>query len=161
MNPTHLVGAFDVTFVSTAGPRSGKGAAGTLSLRAQEPALVNLAQGDSSVTVTQPVVGLLELPLDSIGAVRMGDPMSEDASSPGIAIYITRTRAGEVADILARVGSGSNARGQLPSFDAGFFTLFVRRLGPDGIWGDWRSSPGAGGGLDRETVGHFCAIKQR
>lgn len=160
LDPAHLLGDFDVTFVTTEGLRSGRSTAGRLALRPQQLDLVPVAQPDSSVVVVQPAVGRLALELDSIGAARMGDPLSDSATAPGVAMYVTRTTAGDVADILARVGSASTARGQMPSFDAGFFTLFVRRLGPEGIWGDWRSSPGAGAGPDSEAGGHFCALRR-
>lgn len=152
----HLTGAFRIVFVTTAGSMTGHSAAGTLRLRPQEPALVDLIGADTSLVLTQPVIGQLDLALDSIGATRMGDPMSDSNAMPGVGLYVTRLPGG--TGVVGRVGAGSNARGLMP-FDAGYFTLFIQRVNSDGIWGIWRSSPGAGGLVTPEARGHFCAAR--
>jgi hypothetical protein len=129
-----------------------------LVLRAQDQALVRIPFADSTVAVSQPVIGMLELATDSVGATRMGDPMAADAATPGVGVYVTSRRGGPVTGVIARVGSGSNVRGQMV-FDGGYFTLFVARVSPTGIWGGWRSSPGAGGMVAPDAQGHFCAEK--
>ena len=111
------------------------------------------------VMVTEPVIGLLDLELDSIGATRMGDPMSMDSMAPGVGIYITRRRGGEITGALARVGSASNGRGQSP-IDGGYFVLYFRRVVTDSFGGDWASSPGPGNQLGTtESHGRFCAVR--
>lgn len=152
-----LSGTYAVTFVATAGLRSGHTIAGQLTLRPQDPSLVTTLPHDGTV-ITQPFIGQLDMELDSIGAVRMGDPMAADSSLPGVAFYVSHRPNGEASGVIGRVGSASNSRG--PSgMDAGHFTLFVRRISADGIWGGWTSNPGAGGFITPDARGHFCALR--
>lgn len=153
-----LNGGFEVKFVATAGQRAGQVATGRLWLRPQDAGLVRLTSADPNVVVSQPTIGRLDLALDSIGAVRMGDPMSDSINTPGVGLYVTQLAGGGVTGVVARVGSGSNVRGQM-LFDGGYFTLHVRRVGPDGIFGSWTSSPGSGGMVTTDPAGHFCAVR--
>ena len=157
MSVPQLIGSYAVTFVATEGPKAGRTVRGRLVLRAQNQSLVHLPFGDSTSSFTQPVVGAMDLATDSIGATRMGDLMAADGERPGVGVYVT-SRDGQVSGILARVGSGSNGRSEMV-IDGGYFTLYVARVGPNGIWGGWRSSPGTGGMVTPDAVGHFCAEK--
>jgi hypothetical protein len=152
-----MAGSYAVAFVATAGLRSGHAVAGRLTLRPQAPSLVTIEPHDGTV-ITQPSIGQLDMELDSIGAVRMGDPMALDSTMPGIAFYVSHRPGGEASGVIGRVGSASNSRGP-GGMDAGHFTLFVRRISTDGIWGGWTSNPGAGGLLTPDARGHFCALK--
>jgi len=152
-------GNYAATLVATEGPRAGQSVRGRLVLRAQDQSLVRIPSADSNITVTQPMIGTMDLAADSIGATRMGDLMATDAAMPGVGVYVTSRRGGPVTGVIARVGSGSNARGQM-GFDGGYFTLFITRVSHNGIEGGWRSSPGAGGAATAEAQGHFCAERQ-
>jgi len=152
-------GSYDVTFVSTEGPVAGHRVRGRLVLRAQDQALVRVPYADSTTVVTQPVIGTMDLATDDIGATRMGDLMASDAALPGVGVYVSGRRGGPVTGVVARVGSGSNGRG-LMQFDGGYFTLFIGRVGPNGIWGGWASSPGTDGMVRPDARGHFCAEKR-
>lgn len=158
MELAQLNGTFDVAFLATAGPRSGQTTTGRLFLRPQDAGLVQLTSADPNTLVSQPTIGRLDLALDSIGAVRMGDPMSDSAAMPGVGLYVTQLRDGAVTGVVARVGSGSNVRGQM-LFDGGYFTLYVRRISAEGIWGGWESSAGSGGMVTTNPSGHFCALR--
>lgn len=153
-----LNGNYAVTFVVTGGSKTGQTVRGRLVLRAQDQALVGIPYADSNTVVSQPVIGTMDLAADDIGATRMGDFMATDAAMPGVGVYVTGRRGGPVTGVVARVGSGSNVRGQLV-FDGGYFTLYVGRIGSTGIWGGWASSPGTGGLVTPDARGHFCAEK--
>jgi len=156
MDLAQLNGGYTVTFVATEGPKAGQTVSGRLMLRAQEPALVSVPYADSNTVVNQPVIGTLDVATDDIGAIRMGDLMATDAALPGVGVYVASRRGGPITGVVARVGSGSNARG-LMAFDGGYFTLFVGRVGPGGIWGGWASSTGTT--VTSDARGHFCAEK--
>ena len=159
MDLVRLSGSYDVTFVSTEGAGAGHTVRGRLVLRAQDQSLVRVPYADSNTVVTQPVIGTMDLVTDEIGATRMGDLMATDAAMPGVGVYVTTRRGGPATGVIARVGSASNVRGQMV-FDAGYFTLFVGRVGPTGIWGGWSSSPGTVGLVTADARGHFCAARQ-
>ncbi len=156
-DPSLMHGTYSVTFVASGGLRSGHAVSGSMSLRPQEASLVSIEPHDG-VAVTQPVIGQLDLAVDSIGAVQMGDLMSTDVASPGVGFYVTHRPGGEVSGIIGRVGSLSNVRGPGP-MDAGHFTLFIRQVTANGIWGGWTSNPGPGGLITPDAVGRFCALR--
>jgi hypothetical protein len=155
-----LVGTYDVLFAATGGSEAGHQAVGRLVLRPQDPSLVSVPGTDSLTRTSHPSYGTLDVATDSIGAVRMGDAMADDARQPGVGVYVTARPNGEVTSIVARVGSASNGS-QMLKFDGGHFTLHVKRVNENGVWGDWISNPGPGGVDARDARGHFCAIKQR
>jgi hypothetical protein len=149
-----LAGVFEITFVPRAGPRADSAPArARLVLHEQEASLVVL---DSAAGLTQPFVGTLELDRALIGATDMGDLLATDPRRPGVAAYAQR-RDGDLTALVVRLGSISNERGQQP-YDAGHFTLFVRRIGSDGFDGGWASSSGAGMN-PTDASGHFCAVR--
>jgi hypothetical protein len=150
-----LAGVYGVTFIASAGPRSGQTTSGRLVLRRQDAGLVSVPHSDTNVIVQQPTIGQLDLALDAVGATPMGDPMAINDSMPGVGFYVTRLRNGDVTGVIARVGSGSNARGQM-LFDGGYFALYIRHIAPDRILGGWASAPG---GMGEEARGHFCAMR--
>ena len=156
-----LAGTYDVLFAATGGSQAGHRAVGRLVLRAQDPALVSVPSADSLTRTSQPSFGTLDVATDSIGAIRMGDALADDARQPGVGVYVTARPGGEITSIVARIGSGSNVRGAEPKFDGGHFTLHVKRIDENGVWGDWISNPGPGGVDVRDARGHFCALKQR
>ena len=153
-----LNGTFDVVFVASAGPKSGDKARGRLVLRAQDRGLVALPSADSTIVVTQPTIGQLDLAVADIGAAQLGDPMSDSAMTPGVGLYVTQLHDGTVTGVVARVGSASNLRDR-QLFDGGYFTLRISRVSRDGIWGTWSSSAGTGM-MTAEPSGHFCASRQ-
>ena len=161
--PEQMAGGYDVLFVATGGGRAGSQVVGRLDLRPQDAALVPMESADSLTRTTQPAVGSLDVATDSIGAVRMGDLMASDPRQPGVGVYVTARRTGEITNIVARIGSGSNARPVpgMTAFDGGHFTLHVKRVTEAGFWGDWISDPGPGGVGNQEARGHFCAMKSR
>lgn len=158
MDTRQLNGAYAVTFVATAGLNAGRTVRGRLVLRAQDEALVRIPYADSNTVITQPVIGVMDLVAEDIGVTRMGDFAATDAAMPGVGVYVTSRRGGPVTGVVARVGSGSNVRGQMV-FDGGYFTLYVGRVGSNGVWGGWASSPGTGGMVTPDARGHFCAEK--
>lgn len=155
MNLADLPGVYGVTFIATGGPRAGQTANGRLVLRPQDAGLVSVPHSDTNVIVSQPTIGQLDLSLETVGATPMGDPMAAGDSMPGVGFYVTRLRNGEVRGVIARVGSGSNARGQM-LFDGGYFALYIRNVAADRILGGWASAPG---GMGEEARGHFCAMR--
>ena len=151
-----MPGTYTVTFVATAGSREGRQAVGRMILRPQDAGLVRVEHADTSVVVRQPTIGQLDLALEEVGAARIGDPMSQSDSMPGVGFYVTQLRGGAVTAVVARVGSGANVRGLL-MFDGSYFSLFVRQAGGGRIAGEWRS--GTGEMNVTEARGYFCAAK--
>jgi hypothetical protein len=155
MRLADLPGIYAVTFVATAGPRQGQTVTGRLVLRPQDQGLVAVGYADTTRVISQPTIGQLDLAMEDIGATRMGDPMAAGDTTPGVGFYVTRLRNGAVQGVVARVGSASNARGQM-LFDGGYFALYVREVLGDRIGGGWASAPG---GVGQEARGHFCAVR--
>ena len=93
MDVQQMNGSYAVTFVASEGSKTGRSVRGRLVLRAQDQSLVRIPFADTSVAVSQPVIGTLDLQTDSVGATRMGDPMSADAATPGVGVYVNSTRS--------------------------------------------------------------------
>lgn len=149
LNP--MAGRFVITMVASSGRASGQTAAGYLTLR-QAPADLP-PPGAGARTV---FVGVTEVGLEVVGAMRLGDTGSENPRAPGVAVYEQRPAAG-AATVSARIGSaitGPAAPGMMP-IEGAYTALFVKRIGAQGFAGDWTSGDGVGG----EARGHFCAVR--
>jgi hypothetical protein len=155
INLGHLPGTYRIAFVVTHGSKPGaEPVEARLVLRAQDSSLVRLGPPDATGSdVTQPVIGQLDLAPQRVGAVDTGDPMSADATRPGVAAYVTRRPDGGITSLTLRIGANSNVRGVL-SFDAGYFALYARRVGPDGFAGGWASGVGT-----QRVEGYYCAAR--
>ncbi len=147
-----MAGTYDITLVATGGARAGKAVSGRMELVPQDSAWVAVEGAQESYRGTTDVVP------DSVGAVQMGSLASADASAPGVAVYEQHAPSGAVT-VVMRLGSASNARGPQP-FDAGFTTLFVRRMTTAGFAGGWRSSAGSTFPI-RQAEGYFCAVRAK
>lgn len=147
-----MTGAYDFTMVATEGARAGRSVTGRMELVPQDSALMAVEGAQESFR------GTTDVALDSVGAVPMGSLVSPDASAPGVAVYEQRSATGAVT-VVMRLGSASNARGPQP-FDAGFTTLFVRRIAEAGFAGGWRSSAGSTFPI-RQAQGYFCAVRAK
>ncbi len=146
-------GEFVLTMTATGGARASATARGRLVLASQDSALLVVEGGRAR----QPLRGTSTIVLDSVGAVPMGDLVSEAPGAPGVAVYEQRAADSAAPTILLRLGSGSNARGPQP-FDAAYTTLFVQRITADGFAGGWSSSAGSTFPI-RESRGFFCAVR--
>jgi len=146
-----MAGRFAITMVATSGAMSGRAASGSLTLVPEDSALIDAG------AAMQPLRGTTDIALDSVGAVRMGDPGANDASAPGVGVYAQRTPGTGALTVVVRLGSGSNSRGPQP-FDAGHTTLYVQRITPEGFAGGWASSAGSTFPV-RRSQGYFCAVR--
>lgn len=145
-------GTYAFTMVATDGARAGKRVTGRLVLAPQDSAWLAVEGA------TQPFRGTADIALEDVGAVRMGDLAAAEPGAPGVAVYEQHAPSG-APTVLLRLGAGSNARGAQP-FDAGFTTLFVRRITDEGFAGGWRSSAGSTYPI-RQAQGYFCAERVR
>lgn len=141
-----LSGAYVLRLVATRGAAAGRSAVGELVLRPHDSSRVVLEAG-----VETPFFGHAVIPLEDVGAVRMGDLASADPDAPGVAVYVTRDAQGATTSAVIRLGSSSNRRGQM-LFDAGYTVLFLRSVESSGFKGGWASAVER-----REVSGHFCA----
>ena len=146
-----MAGRFVLTMVATGGAHTGRTVTGFLTLLPQDSAWT-AAEG-----AMQPLRGTTDIPLDSVGAVRMGELGAADPAAPGVGVYEQRAGAGGAPTVVVRLGSASNARG-LQAFDAGHTTLYVRRITRDGFAGGWASSAGSTFPM-RHAQGYFCAVR--
>jgi len=147
-----LAGTFDFTLVATDGARAGRSVTGRLQLVPQDSGLMAVEGAMQSFR------GATDVVPDSVGAVRMGSLAAADPNDPGVAVYEQHAPSGALT-VVVRLGSASNARGPQP-FDAGFTTLFVRRIADAGFAGGWRSSAGSTFPI-RQAQGYFCAVRAK
>jgi hypothetical protein len=146
-----LVGDWHLTLVATTGPRAGKVAQGLVTLRRQEESLRRVDR-PGPPTVIVPVVGSTDVPVEEVGAVRMGDLRSADPRQPGVSVWVSRGSDGGVSAVL-RIGQQEIGTARQP-FDAGYTVLYLRRVSGAGIYGGWAS------GVPEEVAsGHFCAVR--
>lgn len=124
-----LIGAYHLILVATSGPDSGARAQGSLAL-----------MKDDTLHF-----GSAEIPIESVGALRLGDLGASDGTAPGVRVLASP------GDILLRLGSEANRAGQI-SFDGGYTVLRVREIATDGFRGVWVS-----GVTDDQAGGYFCA----
>ena len=132
-----MVGTFRVTLVATSGDSVGRVVAGRLDLRATSREDVAL-------------VGEAELPVETVGALRLGDLAGSDEAAPGVVVLHGGT---DRPSILLRLGSEANRAG-VQRFDGGYTALEVLRMDQSGFSGSWRS-----GITSNSATGHFCALR--
>lgn len=97
-----------------------------------------------------PLLGSTDVELDAVGALKVGDPMSEDPEAPGVLVLEQDRSDGR--SVILRLGSEANRRDQL-RFDGAYTVLRVHRIDADGFSGSWES-----GSSDVRSLGHFCAV---
>ena len=146
-----LAGDWRLTLVATTGPSAGRVAQGLVALRSQEESLRRVDR-PGPATVMVPAVGSTDLPVEEVGAVRMGDLGSADPRQPGVSIWVSRGADGGVSAVL-RIGQQEIGTARQP-FDAGYTVLYVRRVTGAGFAGGWAS-----GITDEAASGHFCAVR--
>ena len=149
---TPLAGRFVLTMVASAGERRGESVSGYLTLRAAPPGTPGPSAGARTA-----LVGTTDVAVGRVGALRLGDLLSEDPRAPGIAVYEQRATSGAVT-VTARLGSVITAPptpGMAP-IEGQHTALFVRRISSGGFAGAWSSGSGDPGS---EARGHFCAVR--
>jgi hypothetical protein len=141
-----LEGDYRVRLVATEGPKSGQATEGTLKLRPHDAALRTVTvKGIRDTTASYVLYGSTDVNLDGIGAVRPGDPESEDPMRPGVLVIERR------GTVVLRLGSEANRRDAV-RFDGGYTALRVHRLSGDSFAGTWTSGVQA-----QRSAGYFCA----
>lgn len=142
-----LEGEYELTLVATEGPAADTSVRGRLSLYPNPPDLrgVPSAGGGVRADATAPLYGATTVDPEAVGGLDLGDPASRDPQMPGV-LVVQREN-----EIVLRIGAEANRRGVL-RFDGGYFVLRLRRVTEDGFAGGW-----AGGALQAQASGHFCA----
>ena len=148
-----LVGGYRLILVAAGGERADQRAEGELVLMTVDSAalLTRVSSDLSQAKGTYQLVGKADLPLESVGAVRMGDLASLDPSGPGVAVM--QRGSPEAPEMTLRLGSLANRIGST-LFDGGYAALRVRWIEAYGFGGSWAS-----GVRDEEATGHFCAFR--
>lgn len=145
-----LAGTYRLTMVATEGERSGQEAIGTLTLRQHAPDMQQIMMGGNPVPDARlPLYGTTDIPLDSVGALVLGDLMADDPSQPGVSVA---ERTGDEISLTLRLGSEANRREV--RFDGGYTALRVRVIDDGGFAGRWAS-----GTLGEQAAGDFCAVR--
>ncbi len=153
-----LAGEYRLTLVATGGDSTGKTADGRLSLHPHESSARQvMVAGVPDPNVSIPLYGAMELDLEVINALRLGDLASLDPMRPGVAVFESRgVREGAAApftEIIMRLGSIVNRR-DVTLFDAGYSVLRLNWVDETSFGGTWES--GVAGPRSR---GHFCAFR--
>lgn len=144
-----LAGEYEITLEATDGPAAGRSSRGRLSLWPNPPDLQGLASAGGGVRsdASAPLYGATDVDVEAVGALRLGDPSSEDTGAPGVLLV-------ERGDqIVLRVGSEANRRDVL-RFDGGYLALWVERVTEKGFAGSWTS-----GVMGVQARGRFCAVR--
>jgi hypothetical protein len=148
-----LGGRYHLRMVATQGGMTSRSVDGELVLRPRGDAAARPPGTRMAYT------GTASIQLESVGAVRLGDPASSSDETPGVGAYVTRDSLNlTLTGLLMRVGSTMNAGGP-PVFDAAFTVFYVQRVRSNDIWGTWRSASGVGLGTT-QAEGYFCAMRQ-
>jgi len=123
---------------------------GTLRLRPQVDSLraILTIAGTIDTVSTIPLIGVASIDVESVGALRLGDLMSDDPIRPGVALVHGP------GQIVLRLGSDANLR-EMPRFDGGYLSLFVRAADSAGFRGIWAS-----GVVTQTASGWFCASRR-
>jgi hypothetical protein len=143
-----LHGSYRLQLVATKGPKSGESVEGTLRIRPYERALRAVTvNGIRDTAASYVLYGGVDVDLGRIGAIRPGDPGTEDPMRPGVLVI---ERKGTV---VLRLGSEANRRDRA-RFDGGYTALRVQELDGDRFRGTWAS-----GVRSQRSAGYFCAMR--
>jgi hypothetical protein len=144
-----LSGTWRLTLVARSGSMTGRSVQGVMTLVAQDSAQRRVDR-PGPTTVTVPVIGTMEIALEQVGAVRLGDVRSADPQQPGVAIWASQSPDGAVSAVL-RIGQEA-IRSDLIRIEGGYTALFLRQVSVNAIRGGWAS-----GVTTEGSSGHFCA----
>ena len=106
---------------------------------------------ESLGNASTPLYGTADVDLESIGAHRVGDTVSDAPDGPGV-LVLEFDRDG-ARNVLLRLGSAANRRDSMLT-DGAYTVLVVHEIAADGFSGSWRS-----GSHTSDSRGHFCATK--
>ena len=151
-----MAGEYTLTLVASTGPKSGNSTSGTMWLLPTDSAHRHpvSAIGVTPEGVVIPYFGAVEIGLEDVGALRIGDVSSRDPDEPGVLWLEQRLEPSEGAvSITLRLGSLANRRG-VQEFDGSFTALHVHEVSPDSFAGTWTS-----GSMGKQTTGYFCASR--
>ena len=142
-------GNYLLTLVARAAADGQVSVSGTLHLEPNEPALRLFAEG-----VSTPLYGWVDIELQAVGALEIGDAGSRDPLRPGVLVLEQRPASTAVPEITLRLGSFANLRTESGAFDGGYLALHVEHLEPGRFRGRWVSGVHA-----TRVEGHFCAAR--
>lgn len=140
-------GSYRLTLVAPAADGGQVSVSGSLHLQPNEPSLREFAEG-----VSTPLYGWVDIELQAVGAVEVGDAGSRDPLHPGVLVLEQRPDPALAPRITLRLGSLANLRTERGAFDGGYLALHVEQLARDSFRGGWVSGVHAA-----RVVGHFCA----
>ena len=142
-------GSYRLTLVAPAAEGEQVSVSGSLHLEPNPAALREFAAG-----VSTPLYGWVDIELQAVGAVEVGDAGSRDPLRTGVLVLEQRPDAAAAPRITLRLGSLANLRTERGAYDGGYLALHVDRLEPGSFHGRWVS------GVDATRVaGHFCAAR--
>ena len=142
-------GSYRLTLVAPAADGAQVSVSGTLHLEPNPAALREFAED-----VSTPLYGWVDLELQAVAAVEVGDAGSRDPLRPGVLVLEQRPDAASAPRITLRLGSLANLRTVRGAFDGGYLALHVEHLEPDRFHGRWVSGVHA-----TRVAGHFCGAR--
>ena len=140
-------GSYLLTLVAPAANGGPITVSGSLQLVPNEAPLRLFAEG-----VTTPLFGWVEIELQAVGALEIGDAGSRDPLRPGVLVLEQRLASAAVPEITLRLGSLANQRTGRGAFDGGYLALHVGHVEAGSFSGRWVSGVHA-----TRIKGHFCA----
>ena len=143
------VGSYRLTLVAPVAEGGEVSVSGSLHLEPYQPPLREFAEG-----VSTPLFGWVDIELQAVGAVEVGDAGSRDPLRPGVLVLEQRPDAALAPRITLRLGSLTNLRTERGAFDGGYLALHVEHLERAGFRGGWVSGVHA-----TRVAGHFCAAR--
>ncbi|UCG87268.1 MAG: hypothetical protein JSW71_01610 [Gemmatimonadota bacterium] len=152
-----LVGEYRLVLVASSGAESSHTVAGELRLvpHDAEARYIRRPDGSPEPGLELPLYGTVDIVLDRVGAVKMGDLGSMDPMRPGVVVLEQRAPQGDSApEITLRLGSLANQR-DVTRFDGGYTALRVTWVADGRFGGIWES-----GVMGPEAGGHFCAYSK-
>jgi hypothetical protein len=148
-----MAGEYALTMVATTGPES-KRRVGKMWLTRTDAAHRHplTSTGATMEEVVIPYFGSVEIELEEVGALEVGDASSRDPDEPGVLWLEQRLNPPEgPASITLRLGSLANRKGA-QEFDGSYTALHVHEVSLGRFAGKWVS-----GSMGQQTIGYFCA----
>ena len=148
-------GEYLLILVATSGDSAGREVSGSLWLEPNDSTLRQFARpgGDPIPTVTVPLFGWTDVPVQGVAALELGDLSAREPAMPGVLVLEQRSQPTGPPSITVRLGSIANNRAVAP-FDGGYTALRVGWLEESGAFGgSWAS-----GVRNEQAAGHFCAV---
>jgi hypothetical protein len=155
-SPPDFTGRYRLVMAATEGPKQGRIARGTVTLRRLHGPIPmpKVTGGTYDYATVHPFYGTAAIDLAAVGATTMGSLSAADSLAPGAAIEVITGRGNHPVLELS-LGSGNNDHGKL-ILDGAITPMVIERAGPDGFTGHWDAYYSY---TTYHAAGTFCATR--